>query len=93
MNALTVSEVEQVLAQPDVRDPIGLRDRAIMEVFCSTGVRRQELLNLAVHDIDAGRRLVLVRQDIGDVHAPGAQRCQPLVRGGPAPHALARSAG
>ena len=41
---LTVAEVEQVLAQPDIHDPLGLRDRAILETFYSTGMRRLELI-------------------------------------------------
>ena len=36
---LTVEEVERVLAVPDVTTPLGLRDRAIIEVFYSTGIR------------------------------------------------------
>ena len=36
-------EVEHVLNQPDVETPYGLRDRAIMETFYSTGMRRREL--------------------------------------------------
>jgi integrase/recombinase XerD len=33
---LAVSEIEQVLAQRDLTDPMGLRDRAILETFYST---------------------------------------------------------
>jgi hypothetical protein len=45
---LSVSEVERVLAAPDLADPMGLRDRAILETLYSTGMRRQELINLAL---------------------------------------------
>jgi len=34
---------------------MGTRDRAIMETFYSTGVRRMELVNLKIHDIDFTR--------------------------------------
>jgi integrase/recombinase XerD len=34
---LTAAEVERVLAQPDLKTPVGLRDRALMEVLYSTG--------------------------------------------------------
>ena len=37
---LTASEADQVLNQPDTADPLGVRDRAILEVFYSTGMRR-----------------------------------------------------
>jgi integrase/recombinase XerD len=53
--------VEQVLAMPDLTDPIGLRDRAIMEVLYSTGLRRAELAVLATADVDAERGTVTVR--------------------------------
>jgi len=62
---LTVSEIEQVLAQPDITDPHGLRDRAMMEVLYSTGMRRIELSELKLHDIDAERGTVTVRQGKG----------------------------
>lgn len=59
--ALTAAEAELVLAQPDLADPIGVRDRAILEVFYSTGIRRSELAHLAVTDIDHERATLLVR--------------------------------
>ena len=62
---LTVHEAEQVLALPDVRDPMGLRDRAILEVFYSTGMRRMELANLKRPDLDLGQGTVMIRQGKG----------------------------
>jgi integrase/recombinase XerD len=59
---LTAEEVEHVLALPDTTDPIGLRDRALLEVLYSTGLRRMELVNLDLTDIDAERGTLLVRQ-------------------------------
>jgi integrase/recombinase XerD len=59
--ALTIAEAELVLAQPSLDDPAGVRDRAILEVFYSTGIRRAELAHLAVTDIDHERRTLLVR--------------------------------
>ena len=63
--ALTIAEAELVLAQPALDDPIGIRDRAILEVLYSTGIRRSELAHLAVTDIDRERRTLLVRQGKG----------------------------
>ena len=63
--ALTAAEAELVLAQPDLDDLAGLRDRAILEVFYSTGIRRSELARLAVTDIDHERATLLVRQGKG----------------------------
>ena len=58
---LTVSEVEQVLSQPDVNDPLGLRDRALMEMLYSTGIRRRELAELKLYDLDTERGTVAIR--------------------------------
>jgi integrase/recombinase XerD len=63
--ALTAAEAELVLAQPDLDGPTGVRDRAILEVFYSTGIRRFELAALAVTDIDCERATLLVRQGKG----------------------------
>ena len=39
-HVLTASESDRVLNQANVTDPLGLRDRAILETFYSTGMRR-----------------------------------------------------
>jgi integrase/recombinase XerD len=62
---LNGSEIEKVFALPDIDTAYGLRDRAILEVFYATGIRRQELANLMVCDIDADRGCLLVRQGKG----------------------------
>jgi integrase/recombinase XerD len=62
---LTVAEAEQVLAQPDINDPLGLRDRAILETFYSTGMRRLELIHLKLFDLDLERGIVTIRQGKG----------------------------
>jgi integrase/recombinase XerD len=59
---LTATEAEHVLRQPDTRRPVGLRDKAILEVLYSTGLRRMEVANLHVADIDNERGLVFVRK-------------------------------
>ena len=64
-SVLSVGEIEQVLAQPDIRDPLGLRDRALMETLYSTGMRRRELANLKVYDLDTERGTVTIRQGKG----------------------------
>lgn len=62
---LEAHEVEAVLAQPDVDDAQGLRDRAVLELLYSTGLRRQEAMNLALFDIEPLRGVVRVRQGKG----------------------------
>lgn len=73
---LNVEEAEQVLRQPDIGRPEGLRDRAILEVFYSTGMRRMEVANLKLYDIDAERGTVMIRQGKGkkDRHIPIGER-------------------
>lgn len=72
---LSVEEVEAVLAQPDLDTPEGLRDRAIMETFYSTGVRAEELAGLGVFDVDAGRETLFVRAAKGQ-----RERIVPIAR-------------
>jgi len=62
---LTTGEVERVLALPDASDPLGLRDRAILEVFYSTGMRRMELAHLKLYDLDQERGTLMLRQGKG----------------------------
>jgi integrase/recombinase XerD len=73
---LNAEEAERVLAQPDVTTPKGLRDRAILETFYSTGMRRIEVVNLKLYDIDADRSTVMIRQGKGkkDRHIPIGER-------------------
>jgi integrase/recombinase XerD len=49
---LRLEEIERLLAQPDEKTPIGLRDRAMLDVLYSTGLRVSELVNLRVMDLD-----------------------------------------
>ena len=64
-HVLTVQEAELVIAQPDVTDTLGLRDRALLETLYSTGMRRLELANLKMYDLDTERGTVMVRQGKG----------------------------
>jgi integrase/recombinase XerD len=49
---LRVEEIDKLLAAPNLATSIGLRDRAMLEVLYSTGLRVSELLNLRISDID-----------------------------------------
>lgn len=62
---LEAHEVEAVLAQPDVDDAQGLRDRAVLELLYSTGLRRAEAVKLTLFDIEPSRGIVRVRQGKG----------------------------
>lgn len=62
---LSVAEVEQVLNACDTHEPLGLRDRAMLETLYSTGMRRAELTGLRADDLDLNRGTVFVRQGKG----------------------------
>jgi len=59
---LTHDEAEVVLAVPDTASPLGLRDRAIMELLYATAMRRGELVGLDLPDVDLARRWLTLRQ-------------------------------
>jgi len=62
---LSADEAEKVLAGADLATPLGLRDRAILEVLYSTGIRRSELVALTIYSLDQERGTVLIRQGKG----------------------------
>ena len=49
---LSVEEVDQLVAQPDVATPRGLRDRALIELLYATGMRVSELIGLRPSDVN-----------------------------------------
>ena len=49
---LTVREVEELLEQPDLRTPLGIRDRAMLETLYATGIRVSELIQLSIHQVN-----------------------------------------
>lgn len=59
---LSQDEVARLMAVPDLTDPLGLRDRAILEVFYATGVRRAELCRLECPDVNPERGTLTVRK-------------------------------
>jgi integrase/recombinase XerD len=61
-DALTAVEAEAVIGQPDIQTALGVRDRAILETLYSTGVRRKELANLSLYDLDQTRGTLTVRE-------------------------------
>jgi integrase/recombinase XerD len=60
--SLSPEEIDRLLALPDIASPFGLRDRTILELFYSTGVRRTEMTRLEVGDYDPHARTLLVRR-------------------------------
>ena len=62
---LSVTQIEHVMRQPDISTALGLRNRAILETFYSTGMRRLELAQLACTDIHYEREVVNIREGKG----------------------------
>lgn len=62
---LSEEEAERVLVLPDIRELLGIRDRAILETFYSTGMRRSELCHLIIYDVDRERGTVFISQGKG----------------------------
>ena len=63
--ALTVAEVERIVAMPDVSTAHGLRDRAVLEMLYATGIRRGEAVALTLDAIDRERGVVRIEQGKG----------------------------
>lgn len=74
---LTTSEAEKILHLPDISTDLGLRDRALLETLYSTGIRRMELANLDVYDLNTERGTLLIREGKGkrDRTLPLGDRC------------------
>lgn len=56
----TQKEMEQLLSMPDTTTVFGVRDRAILEVMYTTGVRRGELLSMRTQDVNFERGRIRV---------------------------------
>ncbi|QDV45600.1 Tyrosine recombinase XerD [Stieleria neptunia] len=62
---LTIDEIETLLSSVDLTTATGLRDRAILELFYATGMRRAELIALKLDDINHESGLAMIRQGKG----------------------------
>lgn len=80
---LTVKQVERLLAAPDMTRPLGIRDRAMLEVLYGTGIRVGELEQVQVADVDLGARTLTIRHGKGDTQRVvplGKSASEPLTR-------------
>ena len=94
-DVLSVEETVALLSQPDLRTPLGLRDRTILEVLYAGGLRVSELVRLDVSDIDLRRGEVRVlgkgdKERIGLLGEPAVHwlraylaEARPKLAGGP----------
>lgn len=56
--ALSEQEVEALLLAPDVKDPIGVRDRSMLELLYATGLRVSELVQLSLSSVNLQQGVV-----------------------------------
>ena len=74
-NVLTPQEARKIIEAPDTTTALGYRDRTILEVLYATGIRKAELMNLKLEDVNLEEELLTIR------HGKGAKdRVVPLSR-------------
>lgn len=91
-----VTAVLEALAASDDGTPVGLRDRAVLELLYATGIRVSELAGLDVDDVDQARRVVRVvgkgdKERTVPVTVPAAEAVDRWCRDGRPPLASGRS--
>jgi integrase/recombinase XerC len=59
-NHLAVDEMSKLLEMPDTSQPLGRRDKAILELFYASGLRLSELVGLDLEDVNLSGRVVRV---------------------------------
>lgn len=64
-NTLTVKEMQKLLEQPNLGTLTGIRDRTILEIFYSTGIRLEELCGLTIYDADLQGGMLRINQGKG----------------------------
>ena len=57
---LAVGEMSKLLEMPDTRNPLGRRDKAILELFYASGLRLSELVGLDLGDVNLSGRVLRV---------------------------------
>ena len=57
---LSEPEITRLIETPDTGDPLGRRDRAILELFYASGLRLSELVAIDLENLDLGNRMVRV---------------------------------
>ncbi len=62
---LSGEDIERLLAQPDITDPKGCRDKAMLELLYATGIRVSELINLNIKDVNLRSGVLYCRGNKG----------------------------
>jgi len=56
---LEIKEIVEILKQPDLSTPLGIRDRAALELLYACGLRISELLDLKIENIDFDEKFLI----------------------------------
>jgi integrase/recombinase XerD len=59
-NILTPEEARKIIETPDTSTYLGYRDRTILEIFYATGIRKNELMNLTLQDVNLEEELLRI---------------------------------
>jgi len=65
-SVLTEEEVKEILTKIKTNTPIGLRNKAVIELFYSSGIRTSELGNLKINDIDLKEQIAIIVKGKGN---------------------------
>lgn len=65
VEALSLTQIKAVINVPDISDPLGLRDRSMLETLYSTGMRRSELAQLELSAVNQERHTIYIRKGKG----------------------------
>jgi integrase/recombinase XerD len=57
---MSFNEIERILNKPDINSKLGLRDKALLEVMYSSGLRVSEAINLKMNDLFFGEEIIRV---------------------------------
>ena len=80
-NIPEIDQVTAMLAQPDVETPVGMRDRAILELLYSTGLRNAELRALECDDLNMEEQVLYVTGKGGSyAHVPFGRQAANALR-------------
>ncbi len=66
-HAITYDEIRRLLASPNTRTPLGIRDRALLETLYASGMRVSECCNLRLPDLDLNAGFARIRGKGGKV--------------------------
>jgi len=72
---LTKTEARRIIHAPDIKTALGYRDRVILEVLYTSGIRKQEVIQLTLNDVDYHDGILKIENGKG-----GKDRIVPLGR-------------